>query len=211
MLLKNYITDIQPKVNQVLNYSQDLYGNIIANTDKIFDKWAKNKQSFFEAFGNKLIWECPKEVCIQLDEKKKEEKISNFLTYLVFSGCENCIDLCNFIKANKETFFDNFIAKKYKYKDIEIPQGMKIVKAFKYFISDNKEKLNDIQSHASRIIQETKITGTLCFSIHPLDYLSISENTYNWRSCHALDGEYRLGNIGYMQDKTTLICYIRGE
>ena len=27
------------------------------------------------------------------------------------------------------------------------------------------------------------------------DYLSLSENAFNWRSCHALDGEYRAGNL----------------
>ena len=37
----------------------------------------------------------------------------------------------------------------------------------------------------------------------------LSENNYNWRSCHALDGEYRSGNINYMADSATLICYIK--
>jgi hypothetical protein len=44
-----------------------------------------------------------------------------------------------------------------------------------------------------------------------LDYLSSSENTYNWRSCHALDGEYRAGNLSYMLDKSTVICYLKGS
>lgn len=70
--------------------------------------------------------------------------------------------------------------------------------------------LDDIQTRASQIIQENVITGTLCFSVHPLDYLSSSENTYNWRSCHALDGEYRAGNLSYMLDKSTVICYLKG-
>ena len=59
-------------------------------------------------------------------------------------------------------------------------------------------------------IQENKVTGTLCFSVHPLDFLSSSENNYNWRSCHALDGEYRAGNLSYMLDKSTIICYLKG-
>lgn len=61
------------------------------------------------------------------------------------------------------------------------------------------------------LIQEDKVTGILCLSIHPLDYLSLSENTYNWRSCHALDGEYRAGNLSYMMDNTTVVCYLKGE
>ena len=47
--------------------------------------------------------------------------------------------------------------------------------------------------------------------MHPLDYLSLSENTYNWRSCHSLDGEYRAGNLSYMMDKSTVICYLKSN
>lgn len=53
------------------------------------------------------------------------------------------------------------------------------------------------------------MTGILCFSVHPLDFLTLSENHSNWRSCHALDGEYRAGNLSYMVDKSTFICYVR--
>ena len=84
---------------------------------------------------------------------------------------------------------------------------MKLVRAFKFFETD-KELLNEIQSVASMIIQEDKIEGTLCLSVHPLDFISSSENTHNWRSCHALDGEYRAGNLSYMLDKTTVMCYL---
>lgn len=61
------------------------------------------------------------------------------------------------------------------------------------------------------IIQETKVKGKLCLSVHPLDFLSVSENNYNWRSCHALDGDYRSGNLEYMLDETTIVCYLKGE
>lgn len=70
--------------------------------------------------------------------------------------------------------------------------------------------LTDIQNYASRIIQENKVEGTLCLSVHPLDFLSLSENNYNWRSCHSLDGEYRAGNLSYMMDNNTVICYLKG-
>ena len=91
-----------------------------------------------------------------------------------------------------------------------IPRGMKIVKSFKYFEKD-EDTLADIQSAASMIIQEDKIEGKLCMSVHPLDFLSLSENTYNWRSCHALDGDYRAGNLSYMVDSSTVICYLKSD
>jgi hypothetical protein len=91
-----------------------------------------------------------------------------------------------------------------------IKKGTKLIKAFKNFV-DNPVTLRKIQDEASLLIQENVVTGKLCFSVHPLDYLSISENTYNWRSCHALDGEYRAGNLSYMMDSSTIVCYLKGE
>ena len=41
-----------------------------------------------------------------------------------------------------------------------------------------------------------------------MDYLSSSENNYNWRSCHSLDGEYRAGNLSYMLDSSTIVVYL---
>ena len=47
--------------------------------------------------------------------------------------------------------------------------------------------------------------------MHPLDFLSLSENTYNWRTCHSLDGEFKAGNLSYMIDSSTFIVYLRPE
>ena len=76
---------------------------------------------------------------------------------------------------------------------------------------EDEKTLSAMQDYASTVIQENKITGKLCISVHPLDYLSSSENTYKWKSCHSLNGEYRAGNLSYMCDTSTIICYIKGE
>ena len=87
---------------------------------------------------------------------------------------------------------------------------MKVIKAFKFF-EKNPKKLEDLQNAASMLIQEDKITGVLCLSVHPLDYISASENCHSWHSCHALDGDYRAGNLSYMVDKHTIMCYLRAD
>ncbi len=92
-----------------------------------------------------------------------------------------------------------------------IPENTKLLKSLKYFITD-KKVLRIIQDLCSKEIQATHmITGTLCLSVHPLDFLSLSENAHNWRSCHALDGDYRAGNVSYMLDESTFICYIKAD
>ena len=89
--------------------------------------------------------------------------------------------------------------------------GMAGAKRIFSLIEEDEETVKRLQTQASMIIQENKVIGKLCFSVHPLDYLSISETTYNWRSCHALDGEYRAGNLSYMLDDSTIICYLKSN
>ena len=120
-------------------------------------------------------------------------------------------ELKDFVENNRKNFYNNILSEDYPMNNgTIIPKGMKIIKAFKYFVED-KEILTEIQDKASMLIQNTKISGYFCMSVHPLDYLSLSENTHNWRSCHALDGEYRAGNLSYMADNCTIICYIKSE
>jgi hypothetical protein len=151
-----------------------------------------------------LIYEYPEPVTFELDKKAKQKAIKAFADK-VYELYRND-DLVEFILDNQEDFFGNILTKDYK----DVPKGIKLIKAFKYFEKD-ENALKDVQNMASQIIQEDKVTGTLCLSIHPLDFLSTSENAHNWRSCHALDGEYRAGNLAYMGDYSTIIAYLKSS
>lgn len=83
---------------------------------------------------------------------------------------------------------------------------MKIIKAFKLFLKADDENLKKLQDEASAIMNEDKIVGTFCISIHPLDYISISDN---WHTCHSMDSDYRVGNLNYMADRHTVVCYVK--
>lgn len=119
-------------------------------------------------------------------------------------------ELSSFILTEGDGFWSNIVRKDYTINGIFIPRGMKLVKAFKYFEHD-PEALDQLQTKASMLIQEDKVSGKLCFSVHPLDFLSASENDYNWRSCHALDGDYRTGNLSYITDSSTFMVYLKGH
>lgn len=51
----------------------------------------------------------------------------------------------------------------------------------------------------------------MCLSIDPRDFLTLSDNDNNWRTCMSLDGGMRLGNLSYMVDNVTCIAYIADE
>lgn len=200
------LSKIKEDFNNVIKFTQNIPE---PKTDKLFDIWMECKRDYIELFGGKFIYEFPRKVSFELDAKEKHDRVVRFAGQVASQW--GYTDLANFIEAQEEGFFKNITISDYTAWDGKvIKKGAKLVKSFRHFVKDNDRSLADIQNEASRIIQEDKIEGTLCLSVHPLDFLSLSENTYNWRSCHSLDGEYRAGNLSYMMDKNTIICYLRG-
>ena len=192
---------IKEQFAEVIAYSQSIPNPQI---DDLFDKWATAKKKFIERFGG-LIYEWPEPVEFELDKKTQKSQALEFSDLVC--NVYNNPDLSAFIEDNLDSFYDNKVLNS-KYK--EIPIGMKLLKSFKHF-EKNEETLHRIQDLASSLIQGNKIKGKLCFSVHPLDFLSSSCNNYNWRSCHSLDGDYRAGNLSYMVDKTTFMIYLKGD
>ena len=177
------------------------------------EDWREAKKSFIELFGDKLVYQYPSLLSFSLGEREKEERVNHFIQVVDEEYC--LYELSLFLEAQKEGFFENKVITDYEFLDVQgawvsVPVGMKLIKAFKFFVSD-AALLHRVQDEASMIVQENKLTGYFCMSVHPLDYLSSSENQYKWRSCHALNGDYRAGNLSYMCDKSTVICYIKGE
>lgn len=199
------IDEIKEQFRAVIAESQ---GITDPKVDKLFNDWERNKQDFIRMFGGKLIWQYPEKLTFSLDSRVREERVDELIEHI--SSVYRNSQICDFIDDNRSDFFRNKLSNDYTYNDKKVPRGTKVIKAFKYF-ENNKETLRLIQDCASRVIQEDKIEGYFCISVHPLDYLSSSQNNYNWRSCHSLDGEYRAGNLSYMGDNATVVCYIKGE
>lgn len=197
--------EIKDSVKKVIQYSQGIED---PQVDELLDNWLEAKRDFIELFNGELIWEYPEKITFEIGPKERSLRVNDFIDLV--RGTYGNAKLADFISENKDGFFSNKVLNNYRHECITINQGMKLLKAFKFFEED-PVVLNKLQSAASMIIQENKIEGTLCLSVHPLDYLSLSENNHNWRSCHALDGEYRAGNLSYMQDSSTLICYLRSN
>lgn len=200
----------QKSFDKVLAHSQDYYIESI-HTDALFQRWFAAKRKIIQKFNNQLIYNCGT-VSFSLDADMKKDRFNDFIgTFYANYGQEIPQEFWDFITTQRDGFYDNKVVINYTAPSGEvIPCGMKLLKAAKYFVED-QNLLDKFQTAASMLIQETSITGELCFSVHPLDFLSVSENQYNWRSCHALDGEYRSGNLNYMVDESTVVCYLKGS
>lgn len=187
------------KIKEIIAYSQNLPIESLAYVNEWVNRWRRAKSWFIDYFGG-TSYTYPEPLTFEMDEESKQEAFDIF-------GNKADYRLQDFLfSIGYKDFFANHLSEPYE----NIPAGTKVLKAFKYFIDDENE-VRHWQDKASMVIQSNKIEGYLTLSVDPVDFLSSSENAENWRSCHALDGDYRVGNVSYMLDNSTCIAYISSK
>lgn len=105
-----------------------------------------------------------------------------------------------------------------KQRTLQIPitmQPMRVIgKIVEYFKDDFKfEHFEDLRIKHSMILNDKNIKGDLCISIHPFDFITMSDNGSNWTSCmnwkHS--GCYHTGTIECMNANNVVCCYLRAK
>ena len=109
-----------------------------------------------------------------------------------------------------------------------IPNGTKIgrflnktvLPLLKTILIDNTEKYDELANAVEKFItvlsmlnQNNKMSGTLCVSIHPMDYYTMSDNSYDWCSCMSWsnDGEFKCGTLEMCNSKNIVVAYLKGS
>lgn len=97
---------------------------------------------------------------------------------------------------------------------IQVQKGCKIMKILgKIAKTFNIEGFEDFRLKHSMVLNQKKFEGTLCLSIHPLDYMTMSDNDCDWDSCMSWSkpGEYREGTVEMMNSPYVLVAYLKAE
>ena len=199
------------ELENVIEYSQGYYKGTLKSCDVLISQWLTSKSWMFDYFDEDFTWFSDEPYATHLSKQECHELFDRFIAFIESSNFfkYNCIDSSSsktfgdWIMDNEDGFFYNSTISSPPGSAIKV--GSKLLKNFKYFFEDELA-LRVVQDYASQIIQSSRIEGYLYFSIHPLSYMTISENNYNWRSCHALDGDYRVGNLSYMVDDCTIVA-----
>ena len=124
---------LKEQVKEVIAYSQNLDIEKL-NIDKIMEDWKENKKRFYSFFPNEeLIYQSKTPITVSVSENDKEAELENLKDSIYWYF--NLKDLGDFISAVKDDFYSNILTSDYRYNNIIIPKGMKIIKAFKYFSS----------------------------------------------------------------------------
>ena len=121
-------------------------------------------------------------------------------------------------KCNKHTFDlpigDEILKVQRGSKPIRIIS--KIANIYKIGIEPDENGISDFEyfrrKHSLALNQKV-LTGDLCLSIHPLDYMTMSDNDEGWDSCMSWDndGEYKQGTVEMMNSPCVVVGYLASE
>jgi len=103
----------------------------------------------------------------------------------------------------------------------KISKGMKPMKIFhkiisKYGSQDDLDAYEEFRTWHSQLLNQIHLDGTLSLSIHPLDYMTMSDNGGNWNSCmrwqsdegNGSPGDYRMGTVECMNSPFIVVAYL---
>lgn len=141
-----------------------------------------------------------------------------------YSICASIRELCseNYLVDKSVDFRSIKIKSKNRKNTLQISKGMKPIKAIqavlKYFdcFSEDEElweAFKEFENKYSMILNTSKIKCNICFSIHPLDFMTSSDNANNWSSCMNWTDEdgggcYHEGTIEMMNSNNVICVYL---
>ena len=108
---------------------------------------------------------------------------------------------------------DTFMVLTPEGKELKIQHGCKTMKALGKLASAYGLDMNDFEDfriRVSQILNQKTLRGNLCLSIHPLDYVTMSDNNSDWSSCMSWmdNGCYRQGTVEMMNSPMVVVAYL---
>lgn len=209
--------------------------------DHILRFWNSDKQDLFEMFGNELI--LTKEVNFQIGDKELKDAMEAMLNdddfydafndkispiYRMDGGFDIWLRLTHLLRPdvlvrNEYDIGTCIVPGEYTVdgKPVKIQQGCRPIRTLSKlchaFGLDEKE-FEQFRLKHSQILNTETLSGELCISIHPLDFMTMSDNNCGWDSCmswvnarYGDGGEYRIGTVEMMNSPYVLVAYLKSH
>jgi len=186
--------------------------NIPIDENIALKEYHKNKQMLKEVFKNQLINE--KEITIE-NRKETIKKLYNVISKnkSLLSKLFGFFPQYYYIFTNTYIYYDNKINIKITIKDKKFPEGTKSFKVLNYLSKLTNIDIEQFRIEISKALQYKRLKTTLCLSIHPLDFLTLSDNNSNWSSCLSIlnNGYYHQGIIEMLNSPYIFIAYCKSK
>ena len=209
-----------------------------APVEKLLTVWAQNKEQYlFNIMQHQFT--LSRDILIEKDHDTLKYEISYYLNNMTNFADKFYEFACriysnhNTVMAVYELINESYLAdNKYSNPDCPItlsfPDGKeyklvkgckpiraikKIYKAFKDQATFSEEELDAFVLYHSQVLNEKKFSGKLTLSIHPMDFVTASDNSLSWRSCMAWkgEGEYHRGTIEMMNSPMVVCAYLESD
>lgn len=100
--------------------------------------------------------------------------------------------------------------------DIQIKEGMKVMRALRKIaeaLQLDMAEFEKFRKEHAKILSTKSLTGTLCLSALPMDYLTLSDNNSNWSSCYSWrkTGVYHASTLAYLNATNTIVAYLKSD
>lgn len=202
-----------------------------ASVEYLLRYWDANKQKLFHTFGDKFI--LSKEIEFEEDRDELYERVSTLVSESRMSN--------GFMKEYYDRFVfgidyhesrnfsslisdENLVTNRYdgigfevdlpNGKKLAINPGCKVTRTLgKLAAAFNMNGFERFRIDHSMAINHKVIKGNLCISIHPLDFITMSDNDCDWSSCMSWQegGCYRRGTVEMMNSPMVAVAYLTSE
>lgn len=221
--------DRQMIVNYIETYAVD--GKVVPMKkplDHILRFWNKAKIDLFHLFGEKLMFTktfsvnpSNEQVCVEITKYLRDNEFAMTLKENAYKmviekdGWYAVSAICNLVSPT--ALMDNRVAVGTDIlmpdgKILNVPTGAKVMRVLqKIAKAYNLPGFEDFRNMISRFTEVRKEEVEITFSIHPLDYLTMSDNNYNWESCMNWTkgpGGYRAGTVEMLNSPNVIMAYI---
>ena len=202
--------------------------------DQYLKPWAESKKKLYKLLGNQFQLEIP-----YTYEKTKDEMINRFdglMCHSFVKTFENFLVRAEVDRVNTTdlspmwdllstiNFCNDKTPRAIKFeiketgKEIRLQAGMKPMRALQRIVSlfpscFSKEEFEDFRIKHSLCLNDKQVKGTLVLSIHPFDFITMSDNSNDWSSCMSWreNGCYHLGTVEMMNSNNVICAYIKSS
>lgn len=207
---------LETKVNRTFSgFARPEHNNALRNINRKFKNYYREpngKDAYFQrvAESNEDSLSVFPSWYYSSEESSKAIKIRDYLRTFI----ESIFAEHNFISGTLDiSYYCKKIALIVDGKTYQFQNGEKIWKTLKKLHQIFPDAVTEKEFEDARILYSTwlndKKKGYLTISIHPLDFMTMSDNASNWKSCMSwkTEGCYRMGSIEMMNSNNVFCVY----
>lgn len=191
--------------------------------------WAAAKEWLYQLFGNKFI--ISKKIEVHKDAADLRMDMYDHVTkatpirHFIY---DHLVDPTDKSYVTEMLFEENLVRNSVSYThtfglkndngetcEYKMRKGTKVTRAIKALAEKagaTPKMVNDFLTAHSRVMNDAVSEGELCLSIHPLDFMTMSDSGCKWRSCMKWsNGEYRAGTVEMMNSYNVVVAYLKSN